>query len=225
MDITKLSEPFPPSQISWRVGATNADKSKGIALAYLDARDVMDRLDTVCTPAGWQCTYTHADKIVICSIGVKIGNEWVWKANGAGETDVEAEKGATSDAFKRAAVLWGIGRYLYNVKDTWVLLEPKGKSYVIKDTEYKKLEGLLGSGNKPAAKPEPKAPAPELTAEQKLAKAKDWVENAINTLEKHMLTNDSAAIDQWMTANNKTLQALKEKHADLFDQVMKTVGM
>ena len=38
---------------------------------------------------------------------------WVWKWNMGTESDFEAEKGEASDAFKRAAVLWGIGRFLY----------------------------------------------------------------------------------------------------------------
>ena len=42
-----LKAPFPESQISWRVGAMTKDQSKGIALAYLDASDVMRRLDEV----------------------------------------------------------------------------------------------------------------------------------------------------------------------------------
>jgi len=57
MDLKKLFDPFPPSQVSWRVGATNKDKTKGIALAYIDARDVMDRLDDVCGPENWQVEY------------------------------------------------------------------------------------------------------------------------------------------------------------------------
>ena len=50
-------------------------------------------------------------------------DEWVWKSNGAGQSDIEAEKGQFSDAFKRAAVLWGIGRYLYALPSPWVDLE------------------------------------------------------------------------------------------------------
>ena len=56
---------------------------------------------------------------------------WVWKANGAGETDYEGTKGQFSDAFKRAAVMWGIGRYLYALPNEWVQIKPSGKSYKI----------------------------------------------------------------------------------------------
>jgi hypothetical protein len=139
IDLSALSAPFPPDKISWRVGSTNKDKTKGMALAYIDARDVMDRLDEVCGPAGWQCSYPHANGKTVCSIGIKIGDEWVWKANGAGDTDIEAEKGALSDAFKRAAVCWGIGRYLYDMDSPWVAIEPMGRSYKIADHEKARL--------------------------------------------------------------------------------------
>ncbi len=122
----ELRKPFPASQISWRVGATARDKKTGIALAYIDARDVMNRLDEV-FGLSWQTKYSHADKKTICDIGCKIDGEWVWRSGGAGDTDIEAEKGAISDAFKRAAVLWGIGRYLYDLPNEWVPLENEGR--------------------------------------------------------------------------------------------------
>jgi hypothetical protein len=138
-----LSEPFPLEYIEWRVGSTNSDKSKGLALCYVDARAVMDRLDSVCGPAGWQCNYSHqTPAVVICNLGILIGDDWVWKADGAGATDVEGEKGMLSDALKRAAVRWGVGRYLYDLKSPWVELEPAGRSVKIKDSERKKLDEL-----------------------------------------------------------------------------------
>ena len=150
----RLAEPFEPDAISWRVGSTSnkdANNPKGLALAYLDARDVMDRLDLVCGPAGWQCRYSHANGKTVCDIGIRVdrgptianGVEWIWKADGAGDTDVEAEKGALSDAFKRAAVRWGVGRYLYGLPSPWVALEPAGRSFRIKQDEYTKLRKLL----------------------------------------------------------------------------------
>jgi hypothetical protein len=116
----RLKNPFNPKVVHWRVGATNAKKNngvptKGIALAYVNARDVMKRLDDVCGD-NWQVEYPFAG---CCRIGIKIGDEWLWRSNGAGETDVEGEKGQFSDAFKRAAVLWGVGRYLYYLDNIW----------------------------------------------------------------------------------------------------------
>ncbi|MEE8207859.1 MAG: Rad52/Rad22 family DNA repair protein [Nitrosomonadaceae bacterium] len=124
----ELKKPFPERCIHWRVGATTSSKDKGIALAYIDARDVMERLDFVFGVGGWQCRYPFAG---CCEIGAKIDGEWVWKSNGAGVTDYEAEKGQYSDAFKRAGVMWGVGQYLYGLPNEWVTIKPQGKSFVI----------------------------------------------------------------------------------------------
>jgi hypothetical protein len=129
MDILdQLKYPFDPKVIHWRIGARNQDKTKGIALAYLDARDVMKRLDMVCPD--WQCRYSHnSPSGTICEIGIRLDGEWLWRADGAGETDVEGTKGGMSDAFKRAAVRWGVGRYLYYLENKWADLESGGKKF------------------------------------------------------------------------------------------------
>lgn len=141
----QLSAPFPTDKISWRVGNTNAKKnngvaSKGQALAYIDARDVMERLDEVCGPAGWQNRYPHANGKTVCEIGILVDGAWIWKSDGAGDSDIEAEKGALSDSFKRAAVRFGVGRYLYGIPSPWVELNEWKQ---IKEEEHKKLQDLL----------------------------------------------------------------------------------
>jgi hypothetical protein len=124
----KLECPFPPAAVSWRIGAKSKDKTKARLLAYIDARDVMERLDKACGFAGWQCRYSLAvDGLLICEIGIRVDGEWLWRANGAGDTQVEAEKGKCSDAFKRAAVVWGIGRYLYGLPSPYVEIDEYGK--------------------------------------------------------------------------------------------------
>jgi len=155
--VGRLAAPFPPETISWRVGATTKDKSRGLALAYIDARDVQDRLDQVCG-IYWQVRHHHCgtDRLA-CDIGIKVGDEWLWRGDGAGSTDVEAEKGAFSDSFKRAAVRWGVGRYLYDLDSPWVELEAKGNTHVIKAGESTKLtrmlEGRLKIDTKAPAEP------------------------------------------------------------------------
>ena len=152
MDILEeLSAPFPPDKIHWRVGATNKDKTKGLALAYLDARDVQERLDAVCSGL-WQVEHTWGvGNKVACRIGIfnEAIEQWVWRGDGAGATDVEGDKGSFSDSFKRAAVQWGVGRYLYDVESPWVQLKPQGKSYVIDEREYPRLQKLLVPTSRP----------------------------------------------------------------------------
>ncbi len=124
----KLKQPFDPKVLSWRVGATSRDKTKGIALAYINARDVMKRLDDVLGMENWQCKYPFQG---CCELSIRVGGEWITKSNLAGETNVEGEKGQASDSFKRAAVLFGVGRYLYYLENIWVPIKPQGRSFVL----------------------------------------------------------------------------------------------
>jgi len=115
--IKLLAAPFDARSISWRVGATTKNKDKAIPLAYLNSRDVMERLDDACGVAGWQCRYPFEG---CCEISVLIDGHWITKTNGADQTNIEGVKGQYSGAFKRAAVLWGVGRYLYDVPNIWM---------------------------------------------------------------------------------------------------------
>lgn len=124
MDLSSLHAEFPRNAVSWRAQSLSRAGDKALALAYIDARDVMRRLDEVCGPAGWEDSYVETPKgRLICTIRLRIGDEWVSKSDGAGDTDVEGSKGAISDSFKRAAVKWGIGRYLYDIESPWVPCE------------------------------------------------------------------------------------------------------
>jgi len=95
----------------WRAGAA------GTQLAYIDARDVMDVLDEVCGPNRWAKDYKMLGDKMYCGIGIETetGN-WVWKWDMGVESNFDPEKGEASDSFKRAAVCWGIGRFLYDIK-------------------------------------------------------------------------------------------------------------
>lgn len=113
--LKKLGAPFPADQISWRPGKISKDGKKGLALAYIDARDVMDRLDEVCG-ASWSDSYKEIAGRLVCSITIN----GITRSDGAGDTAIEGEKGGLSDSFKRAAVKWNIGRYLYRLPAQWV---------------------------------------------------------------------------------------------------------
>ena len=122
----KLSAPFPVEAIHWRAQNLARSGETALALAYLDARDVMDRLDEAVGPENWRDSYEETAKgRLLCTLSIRVGNEWISKSDGAGNTDVEGEKGAISDALKRAAVKWGIGRYLYDLGNIWAPCESK----------------------------------------------------------------------------------------------------
>jgi len=141
--ITRLREPFPFESIEWKIQVTAQDKARGMAVAYMDARAVQKRLDEVVGPFDWKNVYSlWHDNSQICGISIFNAerSEWVTKFDGAENSDIEPIKGGLSDSFKRAATSWGIGRYLYEMDGIWVDIEAKGKSSVIKQDQYAKLE-------------------------------------------------------------------------------------
>lgn len=133
--MAELAAPFPSSDVEWRVGAITPDKTKGQALAYITARAVQERLDQVMGCGFWRTDYElWRDRGVLCRLSLLINGGWVTKTDGADEPDFEPTKGGLSDALKRAAVQWGIGRYLYRLPAEWVDIEMRGDVPYLKAT-------------------------------------------------------------------------------------------
>lgn len=128
----KLKQPFEPEHIEWRIQQSGDSNGKrwGLVLAYVTNRAIMDRLDEVFGVDGWKNEYTTApDGGILCGISAlflepgEIGaTQWVTKYDGAENTAVEPVKGGLSNAMKRAAVQWGIGRYLYGLEANFVTM-------------------------------------------------------------------------------------------------------
>lgn len=216
VDFAALAAPFSPTIISWRVGAKSRDDKSGLALAYIDARDVMERLDEVCGPPGWQCRYSHANAKTVCDIGIRHDAEWIWKANGAGDTDVEQEKGALSDAFKRAAVVWGVGRYLYGFPSIWVKIRPLGRSFIIDESETPKLLDAMARHSKgvivPASLP------PRHQDDDMVNGHENWVRD-----QKLLLANltNFEEVREWKATNDKSIQKLSRDNIPLYGDLKK----
>lgn len=126
-----LRKPFDPMDIEWRVqsaGKTSQGKLWAILIPYVTNRAIQERLDEVCGTDGWYNKYKYpTEKAVVCGISIRFGigseTHWITKWDGAEETNIEAVKGGLSGAMKRAAVQWGIGRYLYRLEA--VIVSPK----------------------------------------------------------------------------------------------------
>lgn len=176
----KLQEPFTPDELEWRVGSTNSDKTKGIALAYVTNRAIQNRLDEVFGPFGWRNEFREwKSNSQLCGISVKVEGEWITKWDGADDSNMEAVKGGLSDAMKRAAYQWGIGRYLYNLENVWVPIVQAGKSYRLKETPPLP-DWALPTGYKEPEKEKPKPPA-SLKEKWKMGKGdmegfEEWVD-------------------------------------------------
>ena len=138
--LKKLREPFRKEELEFRVGATNNDKSMGLALAYVQARAIQNRLDELFGVDGWTVSYKEISAGFICSLSIKINDRWVTKEDGAGMTEYESVKGGISNAFKRVASSgFGIGRYLYNAKKNWYPIRQQGRGYVFTETPVLEL--------------------------------------------------------------------------------------
>lgn len=133
LDLSRLSEPFAASDIEWKPGAVSKDRSKGLAMPFITNRAIQDRLDLVCGPANWKNVFRGGpDGGVLCGLSINVTGDplaprWITKWDGADSSDYQGVKGGLSAAMKRAAVQWGIGRYLYGAPSRWVPLDAKGR--------------------------------------------------------------------------------------------------
>lgn len=157
--LANLHAPTPASARQQRQGPG------GRMLTYVDARYVQQVLDTEVGPENWQNEFIFGSGGKVgCRIGIRVyfGDhfEWVWKGDGAGETDIEGEKGSFSDALKRAAVQWGIARDLYDEKPT-----TQGQNGVAQGGSAQSPTGNGASQPAPASpqavSPQPAGDAPE----------------------------------------------------------------
>jgi hypothetical protein len=156
-----LAEPFDPAEVRFKPAVVTGNRA--LALAYVDARVVQSRLDEVLGVDGWQDDYEClADGSVVCRLRLRMGGEWITKVDVGGPSEQpdggDRLKAAFSDALKRAAVKFGVGRYLYRLPSQWL-------DYDLQRRQFLKTPGLPAwalPGNKeaPSAKgTEPVQPA------------------------------------------------------------------
>ena len=160
MDITtilsELRRPFKPEEVDWKVQSTNKDETKALVVAFVDARDVSERLNRVC-PGQW--SNRHEPLVidnqlqgVTCTIIVRsetghVAVEDVGIGPQISENMQDYQRDINiktywSDAFKRAGVKLGIASSLYELPQIW-----------LSDTDFlykpgDKIKGLSNSGKK-----------------------------------------------------------------------------
>lgn len=165
----KLSAPFAAEDVEWRVQQTNKEKTRGMAVAFITSRAIQKRLDETIGAFHWKTEFTPWHQIgngsQLCALSIydEERGEWVTKTDGAENSDIEPVKGGLSDSFKRAAVQWGIGRYLYSLGAVWVDVELRGKNAYITETarenlnaRYAKMIGMTPAPQKQGAAQAPK---------------------------------------------------------------------
>lgn len=144
-----LAEPFPPDEVEFKPQAVSKSGDRALAVAYVDARAVEGRLDQVLGPENWQDRYEviwdQANKVlgVKCSLWVRDPNAstagekgWIVKEDVGSPSDQpdpsDRLKAAFSDALKRAAVKFGVARYLYRLEMGWHAFDGAKKQFVKK---------------------------------------------------------------------------------------------
>ena len=105
-------KPLTADQVEVRPTDTK-NKGRATLLLYQTARCPMEILDDT-FPGAWATDYKEVAGNVYCGIGIKVEDEWIWRWNAGTEGNIGEGKSTASDAFKRAATMWGIGRELYN---------------------------------------------------------------------------------------------------------------
>lgn len=168
-----LAAPFEPSVIKWKPGKVSNNRC--LALAFIDARIVQDRLDEVLGGENWQDNYTVLpDGSVICRLTVILGDRMITKED-VGSLSEQPDAGdrlksAFSDGLKRAAIKFGIGRFLYRLPPTWVDFDPV-KKQIIKPPELPSW--ARPKGNAPSVPAKPQQPQPPVQDAVRMALA-DW---------------------------------------------------
>jgi hypothetical protein len=151
-----LAQPFEPGEVKFKPQAVKGNRA--MAVAYVDCRMIQDRLDEVLGVENWQDEYVLlADGSVTCKLQLKIGDGWVSKMDVGSPSEQpdggDRLKAAFSDALKRAAVKFGIGRYLYRLPLQWADYDPVKRQFTTPPT-------LPAFARPTAAKPAP-APVPK----------------------------------------------------------------
>ncbi len=122
--LEKLAQPFPASSIYWRAGVVSRDKKRAQALPYAEPRVYEDRLNSVC-PGLWSVSFRPwGESRIICDLSI---GELTRASTGEENEGFAPGTAAEAQAFKRACVKFGLGRYLYDVPIIWVPYDEKAR--------------------------------------------------------------------------------------------------
>ncbi len=131
--LAALTRRFSSDDLAWKPVAVNREQGRARVVPYVTNRAIMDRLDQVCGPENWRNEYCPGPNGgLLCGISIRLVREdhtaeWVTKWDGAENTQLEPVKGGLSASMRRAAVQWGIGRYLYRIPPIEARVDEQGR--------------------------------------------------------------------------------------------------
>jgi hypothetical protein len=144
-DVKSLCAKFDEKTLGVKVQSFNREKTRAMLVCYVQHTDVAARLDSV-DPA-WGCKITD-EKVTgdLVVVRMQISLKGIVR-EGVGEGG--DSKSAASDALKRAAMLFGIGRYLYDVDRVWIPYDDSRDRFKV--FTYADYSAALRPGQNPPA--------------------------------------------------------------------------
>lgn len=135
-----LKKPFHPSMVEWKPGAVKGDRA--LAMPYADLRAYMHRLDEVCG-SEWSVGYEPwGNDRIICRLDIcGVIRSSIGESTNEGEKNEIGGMVAEAQAFKRAAAMFGLGRYLYTLPTGWADFDKTTKKFT--DKAKARLTGIL----------------------------------------------------------------------------------
>lgn len=202
--LANLSKPFHVTDVEWKPGALNKDRTRALALAYVETRAYIARLNEV-VGEKWSDRYeviSLPDRIsVICYLTVcgvtRTGDGEAMNGDGEG-SDPNLVTSASAQAFKRACVKFGLGAYLYDLPQAWCDYDPQARRIVNppKLPKWAVPEEEWEAYNAPQAKPAPAQAKPATTPAQPMPASAPRLMTAaeMQTAAKELLDSSSVVV-------------------------------
>ena len=134
--MTQHPELFAALAAAFEAGELKNRTQAGRQLPYVTARTIMNRLDEVLGPENWWDEYVPLEHSVVCRLTIRLPDGTkLTKSDAGGYAGLadpgDDDKSGFADAFKRTAVKFGVGRYLYrDGVPRFVRDEPKSSAQV-----------------------------------------------------------------------------------------------
>lgn len=145
--VQKLRQPFALEHIRWKIQTNPKDNQEhGVVVVFVDARTIAAHLDDV-VPGQWSTEY-HVPPVTVglpaleCRLTVCGVTRCDVGTVAPSKTPDADTKDLYSDAFKRAAVQYGIGAFLYRFPQVKAKVEKFGNSYYLTRESQAELKAL-----------------------------------------------------------------------------------
>ena len=155
--VNELSKPLP---FKWKLQSYTKKKDKALCVAYIDSRTVTKRLNEVAV-YGWHREHFSIGVDTYCRLGLVMPDNTIQWRSDVGESDNATEKAKTSssDSYKRAAINFGLGLFLYDMDIITLPVVQEGTFYNIVKPDGSKVYDLTTYINeeykkKPTATPQ-----------------------------------------------------------------------